>query len=67
MAFTSEHALIASHPNARIGKGSGSGGMLNLLNLMVYAVAKECGEPLLCTGNASSTTDLVIYPASRVG
>ena len=65
--FTSEHAQIASEANARFGKGSGSGGVLNLLDLMVYAVAKERGEPLLCTGNDFSTTDLVMHPASRVG
>ena len=67
VAFTSEHARIASEANARFGKGNGSGGMLNLLDLMVYAVAKERGAPLLCTGNDFATTDLVIHPASRVG
>ena len=67
IAFTSEHARIASEANARFGKGNGSGGMLNLLDLMVYAVAKERCEPLLCTGNDFATTDLVIHPASRMG
>lgn len=67
VAFTSEHARIASDANARFGMGNGSGGVLNLLDLMVYAVTKERGEPLLCTGNDFSTTDLVIHPASRVG
>jgi ribonuclease VapC len=41
--------------------------VLNLLDLMVYAVAKERGMPLLCTGNDFATTDLAIHPASRVG
>ena len=40
--------------------------MLNLLDLMVYAVAKERGEPPLCTGNDFATTDLVMHPASRL-
>ena len=65
--FTTEHARIASDANLRYGKGIGSGGVLNLLDLMVYAVAKERGQPLLCTGNDFATTDLVIHPASRVG
>jgi ribonuclease VapC len=67
VAFTDEHARIASEANARYGKGAGSGGVLNLLDLMVYAVAKERGKPLLCTGNDFATTDLIIHPASRVG
>jgi ribonuclease VapC len=67
VTFTTEHARIASEANLRFGKGIGSGGMLNLLDLMVYAVAKERGEPLLCTGNDFATTDLAIHPASRVG
>jgi ribonuclease VapC len=67
VAFTDEHARIASEANTRYGKGAGSGGVLNLLDLMVYAVAKERGKPLLCTGNDFATTDLTIHPASRAG
>lgn len=67
IAFTDEHARIASEANLRYGKGIESGGVLNLLDLMVYAVAKERGKPLLCTGNDFATTDLVIHPASRTG
>lgn len=65
--FTDEHADIASAANLRYGKGVGAGGSLNLLDLMVYAVAKERGEPLLCTGNDFAAKDLAIHPASRVG
>jgi ribonuclease VapC len=67
VAFTNEHARIASEANLRYGKGNGSGGVLNLLDLMVYAVAKEREEPLLCTGKDFATTDLIIHPASRSG
>ncbi len=67
VAFTSAHARIASEANLRFGKGIAPGGALNLLDLMVYAVAKERGEPLLCTGHDFAATDLVIHPASRVG
>ncbi|QMW21807.1 type II toxin-antitoxin system VapC family toxin [Sandaracinobacteroides saxicola] len=65
--FTADHARIAGEANAQYGKGAGSGGALNLLDLMVYAVAKERSAPLLCTGNDFVTTDLVIHPASRAG
>ena len=47
VAFTDEHARIASEANARYGKGTGAGGVLSLLDLMVYAVAKARGEALL--------------------
>lgn len=65
--FTSEHASIAIEANARFGKGTGTGGVLNLLDLMVYAVAKQRGQPLLCTGDDFALTDLPIHPASRRG
>jgi ribonuclease VapC len=65
--FTNEHARIASAANLRYGKGAGAGGSLNLLDLMVYAVAKERGAPLLCNGNDFGTTDLALHPASRAG
>ncbi len=65
VAFTADHARIAADGNARYGKGNGTGGRLNILDLMVYAVAKERGEPLLCTGRDFTTTDLIIHAASR--
>jgi ribonuclease VapC len=64
-AFTAEHAAIAAEANVRFGKGNGGGGVLNLLDLMVYAVARERGEPLLCTGKDFATTDIEIHAASR--
>lgn len=65
ISFTATHAQIASDANLRFGKGMG--GVLNLLDLMVYAVAKERNEPLLCTGHDFATTDLAIHSASRTG
>ena len=38
---------------------------LSLLDLMVYAVAKERGEALLFTGRDFMTTDVVVHPASH--
>ena len=66
VAFTADHARIAADGSGRYGKGNGTGGRLNILDLMVYAVAKERDEPLLCTGRDFATTDVVIHPASRI-
>jgi ribonuclease VapC len=63
--FTAEHAAIAAEANLRFGKGNGRGGVLNLLDLMVYAVAKDYSEPLLCTGKDFATTDIELHAASR--
>ena len=63
--FDASHAQIASEANARYGSGNGQGGPLNLLDLMVYAVARERGEPLLCTGQDFAATDLELHVASR--
>src|SRR3546814_19442025 len=50
LAFTHDHARIANEAEPLYGSGNGNGGPLNLLDLMVYAVARERGGPLLCTG-----------------
>ena len=63
--FNADHAEIASKANALYGSGNGRGGPLNLLDLMVYAVAKERREPLLCTGTDFSATDIELHVASR--
>jgi ribonuclease VapC len=63
--FDARHAEITSDANAHYGSGNGRGGPLNLLDLMVYAVAKERGEPLLCTGKDFAVTDLELHVASR--
>jgi ribonuclease VapC len=66
LAFDHVHARIAGQANAKYGKGLRNGGTLNLLDLMVYAVAKECDEPLLCTGRDFAATDLQLHGASRL-
>ena len=63
--FEQRHARIAAEANARHGKGMGQGGKLNLLDLMVYAVALEREQPLLCTGKDFAASDVTIHPASR--
>lgn len=65
LEFTGQHAKLAAQAIAVHGKGCGSGGTLNLLDLMVYAVAQERGEPLLCTGKDFAATDLTLHAASR--
>ncbi|EQA99764.1 hypothetical protein L288_18945 [Sphingobium quisquiliarum P25] len=64
-AFTWAQARIAIEAEPQYGSGNGNGGPLNLLDLMVYAVAKERGEPLLCTGKDFAATDLHLHEASR--
>ncbi len=54
---------IAASPHH--GKGMGQGGKLNSLDLMVYAVAIERGEALLCAGKDFAATDLLLHRASR--
>ncbi len=59
------HAAIAARAHAAYGKGNGVGGLLNLLDLMVYAVAKDRRMPILFTGRDFSSTDAAVHPASR--
>lgn len=66
-AFEKRHTAITADARVRYGKGNGRGGKLNFGDLMVYAIARERGEPLLCTGTDFATTDLEIHPASRTG
>ena len=65
--FNAEMALIAQEANRRFGSGNGTGGLLNLLDLMVYATAKALDRPILCTGRDFASTDAKIHPASRIG
>ncbi len=59
------HAAIAARAHAKYGKGNGIGGLLNLLDLMVYAVAKDRGMPILFAGRDFTSTDVAVHPASR--
>ena len=65
--LNAEIALIAHEANRRFGSGNGTGGLLNLLDLIVYATAKALDLPILCTGKAFTSTDAKIHPASRIG
>nr|WP_255325818.1 type II toxin-antitoxin system VapC family toxin [Sphingobium sp. 15-1] len=65
LPFTEDHAQRVLEAIPLYGKGNGRGGLLNLLDLMVYAVAKERGEPLLCAGKDFAATDIELHAASR--
>jgi ribonuclease VapC len=64
--FTEADAYLAAIANEAYGTGNGRGGTLNMLDLMVYAVAKRMRLPILCTGKDFAATDAAIHPASRV-
>lgn len=65
-AFERNHAEMTVSARARYGRGNGRGGLLNFGDLMVYAIAKDHNQPLLCTGRDFTSTDLIIHPASRL-
>ena len=63
--FTPTDADLASAANAPHGSGNGLGGTLNLLDLMVYGMARRMDLPILCTGRDFAATGIAIHPASR--
>lgn len=65
LPFSPDAARAAALANAIHGTGNGRGGLLNLLDLMVYGAAKATGLPILCTGKDFATTDALLHPASR--
>ena len=64
-SFEAADAEAAITANPTYGSGNRSGGKLNMLDLMVYGMAKRLGRPVLCTGTDFATTDIDIHPASR--
>jgi ribonuclease VapC len=66
VSFTADDARLAMSANQAWRSGNGRGGPLNILDLMVYAVAKRTGRPILCTGRDSAATDAAVHPASRI-
>lgn len=65
-SFTPEDAGLAVTANEQHGSGNFRGGTLNLLDLMVYGMAKRTGRPILCTGRDFAATGIQIHPASRI-
>lgn len=65
--FDGQAAVAAAAANRRYGSGTGRGGLLNMLDLIVYGVARTMRRPILCTGRDFAATDAEIHPASRIG
>ena len=65
-SFRIEDAGEARRGGLLYGKGRGHRARLNVVDLMVYGVAKRLGAPILCTGRDFAATDIAIHPASRV-
>ena len=65
LPFYLKDAEAAVTANAVYGSRGGLGGPLNMLDLMVYGVARARGLPILCTGKDFTKTDALIHPASR--
>jgi ribonuclease VapC len=56
---TKIQAQIAREAYRDFGKGSGHPAKLNFGDCFAYALAKECGEPLLFKGGDFARTDIV--------
>jgi ribonuclease VapC len=65
-SFSIDDASLAPEAHLRHGRGNGSGGKLNLLDVMVYCMARRLGRPILCTGRDFAATGIMIHPASRI-
>ncbi len=61
-----DEATLASSAVTTYGKGRGSRAQLNVVDLMVYGIAKRLRAPILCTGRDFADTDIAIHPASRL-
>lgn len=64
-SFSNEDAALSAEAHRLHGRGNGRGGKLNMLDLMVYCMAKRLGHPILCAGRDFASTDAQIHPASR--
>lgn len=65
-SFSHEDADLSIEAHRLYGRGNDRGGKLNLLDLMVYCMARRLGRPILCTGRDFTSTDASIHPASRM-
>jgi len=64
-SFSGDDARLAAEAHREHGRGNGRGGQLNMLDLMVYCMARRLDRPVLCTGRDFASTDIPIHPASR--
>lgn len=66
VVFGEDHLLNARSAAPIYGKGRGNRAQLNIIDLMVYGIAKRLGAQILCTGRDFAETDALIHPASRL-
>jgi ribonuclease VapC len=65
-SFSAEDALLVPLAHQRHGRGNGSGGKLNLLDIMVYCMARRLERPILCAGRDFVPTGIMIHKSSRI-
>jgi ribonuclease VapC len=63
--FTAEDADLSIEAHRLYGRGNGRAGKLNMLDIMVYCMAKRLDRPILCTGRDFASTDARIQSGSR--
>lgn len=65
-SFSAEDALLVPLAHQQHGRGNGTGGKLNLLDIMVYCMARRLERPILCAGRDFVPTGIMIHSASRI-
>jgi ribonuclease VapC len=65
-SFSEQDAALSAEAHRLHGRGNGRGGNLNMLDVMVYCMARRLGRPILCTGRGFASTGIMIHPASRM-
>ena len=61
-----EAAKEARSALPKFGKGRQNRAQLNIVDLMVYGIARRLDAPILCAGRDFAETDARIHPASRL-
>jgi ribonuclease VapC len=64
-SFSDDDAALTAEAHRLHGRGNGRGGKLNMLDIMVYCMARRLDRPILCTGRDFALTDARIHPSSR--
>lgn len=64
--FSAEDAMLVPQAHQQHGRGNGLGGKLNLLDVMIYCMARRLQLPILCAGRDFVPTGIMIHPASRI-
>lgn len=65
-SFSAEDAILVPQAHQQYGRGGGLGGKLNILDVMVYCMARRLDRPILCAGRDFIPTGVMIHPMSRI-